>query len=156
MTNQQARLCEDALYAVKELPRHIWQLEIEIGAICPKSPGSVLKMTGRPVAKTPFDTSETETFGILRATCRQAQELGAKLRLNNTLRQMVTELPDREQQFVRLAYGKELQKSSVIKRMDINTRQYYRLRERVLRATWNRIKNMGAELDLALELWEVG
>ncbi len=141
MNKAEVRLTEDALYAVKDLPGRILELQLEVESLRPPAPGSVLKMTGRPVAKTPFDTSETETWGIKRATCHEARELQAKLELNQRIRQCVDEMPAQEQEFVRLVYGKELPRHHVGTKMGINPRQYYRLRQRVIERVWERIKD---------------
>lgn len=149
MNQHQIRQCEDALYAIKYIPGRIMELQIELDAMIPPSPGSVLKMTGRPVAKTPFDTSETETWGIKRALSKEGQEMAAKQTLNSTLRQWVAELPAEEKEFVRLVYGKELPRHAVIRELDITLRKYYRLRERVIGQAWERIREHEPILDMA-------
>ena len=150
MNREQMRLTEEALYAVKYLPRRIDELELAMEDVLPQSPGSVLKMVGRPVAKTPFDTSQTEAWGIRRATCNEAIELQAKKNLNETLRQWVDCLPHSDQSFVTLTYGQELPRRRVVRELGITDRQYYRIRERVVRTAWEEIRGLNGVIEMAV------
>lgn len=150
MNQRQVRICEEALYSIKYLPGQIEALRIEVDSMLPQTPGSILKMTGRVVAKSPFDTSETEDWGIKRVISREGQELAAKQELNTVLRQWASELTEEDSRFVRLVYGKEWPRHTVIRELGITPRQYYRIRERILQQVWWRIKHLMHIMDMAV------
>ena len=138
------------MYSIKYLPGQIEALRIEVDSMLPQTPGSILKMTGRVVAKSPFDTSETEDWGIKRVIAREGQELAAKQELNTVLRQWASELTEEDSRFVRLVYGKEWPRHTVIRELGITPRQYYRIRERILQQVWWRIKHLMHIMDMAV------
>ena len=145
------KLVEEALYAYKYLPRKIASLAIDVEQLIPPAPGSVLKMTGRPVAKTPFDTSETERWALRRATCREAVELEAKEALRELLREWQFTLSATEQEVLRLRYGKELKDYQALKRSSIPERSYYRNKERLLRSAEDCLRSADINVDLAVK-----
>ncbi len=121
------KMVEEALYLYKYLPARISELEIEMDLLYPPSPGSVLKMTGRPMAKTPLDTSQTETWGIIRATCDTGQTLMAKTALRGALRGLQAILTQQEADYVHYRYGKELKRYQVLRRLGVGSHIYYSL-----------------------------
>jgi len=148
MTHDQFKRAEECLYCYKYLTGRIARLEMEQDDIMPPSPGSVLKMVGRPVAKAPGDPSQTETWGILRATSRQAREITAKRQLQDIVRQLKNDLPIRDSEFIRLKYDKELPARSVMRELGIKKRAYHYLRERVLKRLWQRVSKI--DVDIAV------
>ena len=142
-------LVEECLYAHKYMTVRIGDLEALISAIMPPLPGSVLKMVGRPVAKTPFDTSQTERWGLRRATCSEAEEALAKKWVVTRLTTLKTELGPLESEYVRLLYDKELPARTVIRKMGLQERQFYRIRKRVLQKAWVYLHSIRHLLELA-------
>jgi hypothetical protein len=155
LNNYDQGMIEEALFVYKLLPKQIAQLEIEMDCIFPPSPGSVLKMVGRPQAKAPQDTSQTESWGIHRATCQTAILLAAKILLRSALRGMAPLLSVREKEYVYLKYGKELHRLQVQRRMNIGSSGYYFLNKQVISKAEAVISlNLSPQmLDLALQ-WE--
>ena len=151
INQQQFRLCEECLFIRKHLPRRIVDLEIYIESIMPPLPGSVLKLVGRPVAKNPFDTSQTERWAIKRACCEEAAELSAKRELHYQLDQFIGELKGKEAQFVRLVYDRELPVQSVVRELGIVYRTYSRLRQKVVIKVWDRLKSMNGQIELGVK-----
>ncbi len=149
MNKNQIRLTEECLYARKFLYGKMQELAIALDAMVPKSPGSVLKMIGRPMAKTPMDTSETEHWGMLRATCGEAQELDAKLELYRTLETLRVKRLEPDSTLVKLLYDKERPPDIVKREMSINDRNYYMIRQRVLRQVWQKVRDI-KKIDLAV------
>lgn len=142
MNDREIRISEECLYMRKYLYGRIAELDIELETKLPQLPGSVLKMVGKPVAKTPLDTSQTESWGIYRATCREAVELSAKRRLHSILKDFKGELIFPENEFVKLKYEKELPPKRVKENMGITHTEYYTIRLRVLRNLWKVIRNI--------------
>jgi hypothetical protein len=145
------RLTEACLFHRKRLPREIGDLEAEMETIMPPSPGSVLKMQGRPQAKAPGDPSQTETWGIIRATCPQSEQLAAKRWLYQILTEVRLGLDESCLAYTLQVYDKELPGQAVRRRLSLSHRQYYRLRDRVLRYTWSQICNAQSLIELALQ-----
>ncbi len=151
INQHQARLCEECLYVRKHLPRRIVDLEVYIDSIMPPSPGSVLKLVGRPVAKTPLDTSQTERWALKRACCEEAEELTAKRELHARLGQFVGELKGKEAQFVRLVYDRELPVQSVVRELGVAYRTYSRLKQRIVVRAWDRLRDMNGQIELGVK-----
>lgn len=124
--------CEECLFAYKYLPRKMLELEIELSSKFPRTPGSVLKMVGRPVAKTPMDSSQTEQWGIYRATCRQAEELSAKRWLRQVLTDYQHDVTPTEKEILYWRYGKELPDARAIDKSGIPRRTYFRVKKQML------------------------
>ncbi len=150
MNYNQIRLVEECLYVRKELYGKMQELAIIVDSLMPKLPGSVLKMVGRPVAKNPFDTSETEHWGILRATCQEAQELEAKANLWYILKEFRANLGQSDREFIVLRYDKELPPASVQDRLRICSTEYYNTRMRLLRQLWKSIEPLTETIDAAV------
>ncbi len=146
----QVRLSEECLYAAKNLARRIGDLEAYMESVVPPSPGSVLKMVGRPVAKTPFDTSITERWAIRRVCCDEAVELEVKVWLYRELCEFRRKLTPVESEFVKLCYDHEMPPKSVTRRMGVNDRQYYRIRQRVIERFWDQIRGRERLLETAV------
>ena len=151
MKNYQIRLCEECLYIKKHLPRRIADLEAYIDSIMPVTPGSVLKLVGRPVAKNPLDTSQTERWAIKRATCNEAAELTAKKLLSERLTCFLGSLREKDSRFVRLVYDRELPAQSVVREIDITYRTYYRTRKSVIIKAWEEIGDLENMLELGVK-----
>lgn len=117
----------------------------------PASPGSVLKMTGRPVAKNPFDTSETETWGIMRATSPQSVELTIKTWLHDLINELYKELPENEKEFVILQYDKESTPRRVMEELRLPERKYYRLKDKLLDKTWSYLYPIENHIEIGLQ-----
>jgi hypothetical protein len=146
MNYTQIRLAEECLYMRKYLYGRMQELCIVIDSIMPQGPGSVLKIVGKPVAKTPIDTSETEKWGILRATCREAVELEAKMKLFNEIATFRSGLNDQEKEMIGLLYEKEYPVVKVKTMMGLSHKSYHALRMKVLRCLWRRIYYLGEEV----------
>jgi len=148
------KITESCLFVHKYLYGRIMELKVELDAMDPQLPGSILKMYGRPVAKAPGDPNITEQFALMKVTSPQARELEAKSELKETLDRVIHAMTDEEQQFVRLAYKKELPRDSVIRKMELNRRRYYDLRERVLHKTWKEVDQIDEERLHEALVWE--
>ena len=151
MTRQQELLAEECLYMRKYLLGKISELEIVVDTMLPPSPGSVLKMVGRPVAKTPMDTSKTELWGIIRACCIEAEELSAKRELLTAVETAKRHLKIEERAIVYHQYEKEKPAYMVRRDLNLKPRQYNSLRARLLRNVWQHVGRNGYNLDLALQ-----
>jgi hypothetical protein len=153
LNNYDQGMIEEALFVYKFLPKQIAQLEIEMDCIFPPSPGSVLKMVGRPQAKAPQDTSQTESWGIHRATCQIAILLAAKILLRESLRGLQQQLSTKEQDFVHLKYGKELHRFQVQRRMRFDYNGYRYINKIIIEKATNVIAlNMNSDLlELAIQ-----
>lgn len=151
INQSQIRICEECLYIHKDLPRRIADLEAYIDSIMPVLPGSVLKLVGRPVAKTPLDTSQVERWAIKRATCNEAAELSAKKLLYERLNGFLGGLREKEARFVRLVYDREIPTRSVVKDLGITYRTYYRTRKSVLIKSWEDIGDLENILELGVK-----
>ena len=147
----QVRIAEECLYTAKYLPKRIGDLQAYMRSVVPPSPGSVLKMVGRPVAKTPFDTSITERWAIRRACCDEAMELEAKMCLWYRLREFKAGLEGKEKEFVLLKYEKEKPVWSIVKEMGISERKYYRIRQDVVKQLWYQIRDMNGKIEIAVQ-----
>jgi hypothetical protein len=146
----QVRITEACLYSAKELPRRIGDLQAHIDSIMPPLPGSVLKLAGRPVAKTPVDTSQTERWGIRRACCPEAEELAVKCHLYEKISEFISELRGRELEFVKLAYYMEFPPRKVSREMGMSERNYYLVRGKVLYRAWQHLKGIDDMLEVAV------
>ncbi len=146
------KMVEEALYLYKYLPARISELEIEMDLLYPPSPGSVLKMTGRPMAKTPLDTSQTETWGIIRATCDAGQALTAKTALRGALRGLQAILTQQEADYLYNRFGKELRRYQVMRRLGIGSYIYYSLAASVSEKADGLISEAMTEQQLSIAL----
>jgi hypothetical protein len=147
----QVRITEACLYSAKELPRRIGDLQAHVDAIMPPLPGSVLKLVGRPVAKTPVDTSQTERWGIRRACCPEAEELAVKLWLWHRLQEFKSDLGVKEKEFIALKYDHEKPTKSIVREMGITERKYYHLKDRVVRKLWQYVQHRNGELEVGVQ-----
>jgi hypothetical protein len=147
----QVRITEECLYSAKNLPRRIGDLQSHVDSIMPPLPGSVLKLVGRPVAKTPLDTSQTERWAIRRACCPEAEELAVKVWLWHRLQEFKSDLSIKEKEFIALKYDHEKPTKSVVREMGITERKYYRIRQNVVGQLWQQIRQKDGELEVAVQ-----
>ncbi len=150
MNYHQIRVAEECLYARKYLYGRCMELSIAMETMFPQLPGSIMKMIGKPQAKTPQYTSETERWGIIRATCDEAVELDAKTWLMNTLKTFKAGLSREDHQFIRYLYEKEHQPARVQSLLRINSQTYYTTRLRLLRKLWQELREHEDILDIAV------
>ncbi len=144
------QLTEACLYHRKRLPREIGDLEAEMETIMPPSPGSVLKMQGRPQAKAPGDPSQTETWGIIRATCPQSEQLAAKRWLYQILTEVRLGLDESCLAYVLQVYDRELPRHVARQRLSLTYMQHTRVRQEVLHQTWQQIAKAQDLAEFAL------
>ncbi len=122
---------EAMLYDYKYLDQAIANLEAELEAILPQTSTSVIKV-GQGSTKTPFDTSQTERWGIKRAESRLRARLLEKKRHRAAIKAAREQLTDEENTFVWLRYDKEKQHKEIWEAMHMEGRSYYRFRRRVI------------------------
>jgi len=151
MSGNNIRQAEEALYMHKYLFGRIAELEIHVNAMLPTMPGSVLKMVGRPVAKTPMDTSETEQWGIIRATCEEAIEMDAKGKLKRKLDKFKSKLPDRERALVHELYDREQRPIRVRQNVGLTEREYHTMRQRILRKLCAQLQDVEDVFEIAVK-----
>ena len=151
INDRQIRQAEEALYMHKYLFGRISALQIEIESIVPTMPGSVLKMVGRPVAKTPMDTSETERWGIIRATCKEGIEICAKEGLKKKLDAFKKTLSKEELNLIKELYDREQRPARVRERLNLSSREYYTIRQRILRKLWPYIEEVEDVFEIAVK-----
>lgn len=149
MTGQDILVTEECLYSKKYMRDKMTRLEIIIDNMLPTLPGSVLKLTGKPVAKNPFDTSITERCGIMRADCDEARELSCKLKLYSILETLINLAPKIDKQFIYYKYEKVYSTRKVKDMMQLDHIQYNTIRIRVLRRLWHSLKHFD-NIELAL------
>ncbi len=150
MNIQQQKIAEDCLIMAKYIPGRLHALQMEVEEMVPPNPGSVLKLTGRPMAKTPCDTSITERWGIIRATSPQAMEITAKHLMHGILTNAVDTMDPKHREMVRVRYGRELTDGSAMKIIRASPRQYYRIKKAVLQKVWDAIDPLRNMIDLAI------
>lgn len=144
LSDKQVELC---LYMYKYLPSRISQLEIAIDEMEPALPGSVLKIVGRPQAKTPLDTSATERLGIAIATCQEAEELSAKRHLREVLTEWQYTLSDKDLSIAEMVYGKELSLRRASQRLGLPFETCRRRKGYIVLSARNVLQ--GIDIDLA-------
>jgi len=127
---------ERLLYDYKYLDQAIANLEAELEAIMPQTSTSVVKL-GQGSTKTPFDTSQTERWGIRRAESRLRARLLEKRRHKKAIKAVREQLTDEENTFVWLRYDKEKTHDEVMEALEkkghpYSRRSYFRMRRDVI------------------------
>ena len=122
---------ERLLYDYKYLDQAIANLEAELEAIMPQTSTSVVKL-GQGSTKTPFDTSQTEHWGIKRADSKLRARLLEKRRHKKAIKAVREQLSDEENTFVWLRYDHEKPHQEIWDEMHMERRNYYRFRRRVI------------------------
>ena len=125
------RQVEKLLYDYKYLDQAIANLTAELEAIMPQTSTSVVKL-GQGSAKTPFDTSQTERWGIKRAESRLREKLLEKRRHKKAIKGAREQLTDEENTFVWLRYDKEKPHEEIWEAMHMSRAQYFRFRKDVI------------------------
>ena len=130
------RQVEKMLYDYKYLDQAIATLEAELEAIMPQASTSVVKL-GQGSTKTPFDTSQTERWGIKRADSRLRARLLEKRRHKKAIKAAREQLTDEENTFIWLRYDKEKAHDEVMEALEkkghpYSRRSYYRMRRGVI------------------------
>ena len=130
------RQVEKLLYDYKYLDQAIANLEAELEAIMPQTSTSVVKL-GQGSTKTPFDTSQTERWGIKRADSRLRAKLLEKRRHKKAIKAAREQLSDEENTFVWLRYDHEKPHDEVMEALEsrghpYSRRSYYRMRRDVI------------------------
>ena len=125
------RQVEKLLYDYKYLDQAIANLTAELEAIMPQTSTSVVKL-GQGSAKTPFDTSQTERWGIKRAESRLRIKLQEKRRHKKAIKGAREQLTDDENMFVWLRYDKEKPHEEIWEAMHMSRAQYFRFRKDVI------------------------
>ena len=127
---------ERLLYDYKYLDQAIANLEAELEAIMPQASTSVVRL-GQGSTKTPFDTSQTERWGIKRADSRLRARLLEKKRHKKAIKAAREQLTDEENTFVWLRYDKEKTHDEVMEALEkkghpYSRRSYFRMRRDVI------------------------
>ncbi len=127
---------ERLLYDYKYLDQAIANLEAELEAIMPQASTSVVKL-GQGSTKTPFDTSQTERWGIKRANSRLRTKLLEKRRHRAAIKAAREQLSDEENIFIWLRYDKEKAHDEVMEALEkkghpYSRRSYFRMRRDVI------------------------
>lgn len=129
------RQVERLLYDYKYLDQAISNLEAELEAIMPQTTASLIKI-GQGSTKTPFDTSQTERWGIKRAESPRAVRLQAMLAEKRRHKEAIfgvkEQLSEEENRFILLRYDKELPHEEIAEILHMESRNYYRYRKRII------------------------
>ena len=130
------QIVEAMLYDYKYLDQAIANLEAELEAIMPQTSTSVVKL-GQGSTKTPFDTSQTERWGIKRADSRLRARLLEKRRHKKAIKAAREQLSDEENTFVWLRYDKEKTHDEVMEALEkkghpYSRRQYFYMRKQII------------------------
>jgi len=130
------QIVEAMLYDYKYLDQAIANLEAELEAIMPQTSTSLIKV-GQGSTKTPFDTSQTERWGIKRAESRLRARLLEKKRHRAAIKAAREQLTDEENTFVRLRYDLEKTHDEVMEALEsrghpCSRRQYFYMRKRII------------------------
>ena len=129
------RQVEKLLYDYKYLDQAIANLEAELEAIMPQTTTSLIKI-GQGGARNPFDTSQTEHWGIKRAESPRAVRLQTLLREKRRHKKAIKgareQLSDEENTFVWLRYDKEMPHEEIWEAMHMSRAQYFRFRKDVI------------------------
>ena len=126
------RQVERLLYDYKYLDQAIANLEAELEAIMPQTSTSVVKL-GQGSTKTPFDTSQTERWGIKRAESKLRARLLEKKRHKKAIKAAREQLSDEENTFVWLRYDHEKQHKEIWETLHMEERSYFRFRRKVIK-----------------------
>jgi RinA family phage transcriptional activator len=119
---------ERLLYDYKYLDQAIANLEAELEAIMPQTSTSVVKL-GQGSTKTPFDTSQTERWGIRRAESRLRARLLEKRRHKKAIKAVREQLTDEENTFIWLRYDHEKAHEEIWEALHMSRAQYFRFRK---------------------------
>jgi DNA-directed RNA polymerase specialized sigma subunit len=127
---------EAMLYDYKYLDQAIANLEAELEAIMPQTSTSVVKL-GQGSTKTPFDTSQTERWGIKRADSRLRARLLEKRRHKKAIKAVREQLTDEENTFIWLRYDHEKTHDEVMEALEsrghpYSRRQYFYMRKQII------------------------
>lgn len=122
---------EAMLYDYKYLDQAIANLEAELEAIMPQTSTSVVRL-GQGSTKTPFDTSQTERWGIRRAESKLRVKLQEKRRHRSAIKAVREQLTDEENTFVWLRYDHEKPHKEIWEALHMEERNYFRFRRRVI------------------------
>ena len=122
------RQVEKMLYDYKYLDQAIANLEMELEAIMPQTSTSVVKL-GQGSTKTPFDTSQTERWGIRRAESRLRARLMEKRRHKKAIKAVKEQLSKEENAFVWLRYDHEKPHEEIWETLHMSRAQYFRFRK---------------------------
>ena len=130
------RQVEKLLYDYKYLDQAIANLEAELEAIMPQTSTSVIKV-GQGSTKTPFDTSQTERYGIKRAESRLRARLLEKKRHKKAIKAAREQLTDEEHTFIWLRYDLEKTHDEIMQAFEdqgqpCSRAQYFRFRKDVI------------------------
>lgn len=125
------RTVEAMLYDYKYLDQAIANLTAELEAIMPQTSTSVVKL-GQGSTKTPFNTSQTERYGIRRAESRLREKLLEKRRHKKAIKAVREQLTDEENTFIWLRYDLERQHKEIWETIHMEERNYFRFRRRVI------------------------
>lgn len=130
------RKVEKLLYDYKYLDQVIANIEAELEAIMPQVSTSLIKV-GQGSTKTPFDTSQTERYGIKRAESRLREKLLEKKRHRAAIKAAREQLTDEENTFVWLRYDHEKTHDEVMEALEsrghpFSRRQYFYMRKQII------------------------
>ena len=125
------RQVERLLYDYKYLDQAIENLTAELESIMPQTSTSVVRL-GQGSTKTPFDTSQTERWGIKRAESKLRARLLEKRRHKKAIKAVREQLTDEENTFVWLRYDHEKPHKEIWEALHMEERNYFRFRRRVI------------------------
>lgn len=131
------RQVERLLYDYKYLDQAIENLTAELETIMPQASTSVVKL-GQGSTKTPFDTSQTERWGIKRAESKLRARLLKKRRHRKAIKAAREQLTDEENTFIWLKYDLEKthrETRNALKQITVSMSEstYFRLRQKTLK-----------------------
>ena len=130
------RQVERLLYDYKYLDQAIENLTAELESIMPQTSTSVVRL-GQGSTKTPFDTSQTERWGIKRAESKLRARLLEKRRHKKAIKAAREQLTDEENTFIWLRYDKEKTHDEVMEALEsrghpYSRRQYFYMRKQII------------------------
>ena len=130
------QIVEAMLYDYKYLDQAIENLTAELESIMPQTSTSVVRL-GQGSTKTPFDTSQTERWGIKRAESKLRARLLEKRRHKKAIKAAREQLTDEENTFIWLRYDKEKTHDEVMEALEsrghpYSRRQYFYMRKQII------------------------
>lgn len=126
------RQVEAMLYDYKYLDQAIATLAAEMDAIMPQTSTSVVRL-GQGSTKTPFDTSQTERYGIRRAESKLREKLLEKHRHKAAIKGAREQLTDEENTFIWMRYDHEKPHQEIWEALHMEERSYFRFRRKVIK-----------------------
>jgi hypothetical protein len=151
LNKERRKLVEECFYAKKYIPGKMRALAEILDDMFPQTSNSVVKMIGKPHAKTPLDTSVTERWGIKRATCDEAMEYEAKRKLLKHIKLIMDMLTIQEVLLVNCKYDREMSIYEIMRELHVSRATYFRLKNSALNKAWGYLRLIEKELKTAIK-----